>query len=172
VVKPNLDNPNTDKPIMDKPDNNKNLDKAFEFNNNDFNNELSKVNNESINQSIKENEYERLIEDLNFIFEQGNLYLYGEKEQSFIKNTLRDMYLTENFCKSLNMPVSIVRDKLKLIQVNHIDNALNNLKNAVIRSQNEETKITAPIKYFAKCLWNIIIEDELNSSGIFDNLDT
>ncbi len=174
LVKSNLVNPETDTPISDNPDNNKNLDLGFnEFDlNNVFNNNQILVSNDSINQSNLKNKSERLTDDLISIFEKCNLYLYGNKEQTFIKNALRDMYLTENFSKSLNISIKIVREKLSYINVQHFDVAIDNYKNAVLRSQREGTKITAPMKYFSKCIWNAIIDAELNDSGIFDDVFT
>jgi hypothetical protein len=139
--------------------------KEFELNNTDSS------NNKPINQSIKKTKETDMMDRLNFIYDKCNIDLYSTKIQTFIKNALTDMYLTDSFNKYLNIPIDLVREKLSQAEIYHFDTAIENYKNAKIRSQHEGTKITASMKYFEKCLWNAIKDAELNDSGIFDDID-
>lgn len=170
LVKPIRDAPDIGNPIMENPDNiNNDLGlKDLDLPNTHTNNYKTIINNQSINQFIKSNdETDRLIDDVTFILTNLEIQVYPTKIQKVIKNALTDMYVSDNFSKANNIDLTVVRTSLIGLKNNQIDSCINNFAEA-----SKGTKISAPMKYFEKCLWNAIIDDELNDSGIFNDVFT
>lgn len=140
---PYAENPNTVQPNTEKPMPNNNKDLV-----------INNINNKSINQEKTNDEIERL----NDVFKKCNVDLYNDSIQSVVKNTITDMFFMDEFAKKLGIPKIIVQERLLSMDMYAIDRALENYKSAVTSG----IEITAPKKYFEKCLWSAINDDRLD----------
>lgn len=120
-----------------------------------------------INQPTQDKE--GLMEDIDLILSTCDIKIYSPKIQVIINNALNDMYITDNFSKANNISLETIRLTLKRLKNNQIDSAINNYQDAFVRAKENGNKISAPMKYFEKCLWNSITDDELYS-GIFEDM--
>lgn len=119
--------------------------------NNIYNNKLNN-NNQSVSQDPIAQP------DINSIMESASIDLYPEDKQQLIVQTLEDMYYSDDFAKKNKIPHDVVKARLHKIKPAAIDRALFKFQEY---DENEDTKISSPLRYFEKILWNSITESLL-----------
>lgn len=138
-------------------------DMATEESQDGYNHQIINLNNiqqdkQSIYQSILKLQEDKLIEGLNTIYKNCKVELYDSSIKTVIKNSIVDMYFTNNFSNKINIPKVIIQQRLLSMDMNTIDRALANYKNSI----ESGITISAPMKYFEKCIWTAICDDKLD----------
>jgi hypothetical protein len=116
--------------------------------------------------SINKSSGNQMIDGLNDVLKNCCLEVYDMETQDMVKNCITDLYCNENNSKAIGLPHTIIRERLKSPYFNFYAVESTLLKYKTLIAQG--TIISAPMKYFIKCLWSAIIDNQINGVVIND----